>query len=88
MMAYDLEKYAEALEGLANMEPRPYNLGLNMVGALKETPEEYATYIHHHISTSRAFKAAAWILSAPPDVLWATYPDYFPDPDAKEDTDG
>ena len=87
-MAYDLEKYATALESMANEQPRSYNLGLNMVGALKETPEEYAAYLSHYISMCRTFMSVVWMLRGTPMSLYMTYPDYFPDPDAKEDTDG
>ena len=62
------------------MEPRQYDLKLDMTGTIKETPNEYAAYLHHYISYSRALMSAARMLRKSPSALWATYPDYFPDP--------
>lgn len=83
---YPLERYAEALEAMANEPIRPFNFEH---GLIPETPAEYAAYLSHHISYTRALRSAAEMLRMQPGPLWTVYPAYFPDPDAGEgDNDG
>lgn len=83
-MSYDIEKYAEAMEALALLPHRPFKMTAPIARGPEETPEQYAWYLHHYISHSRALMSAAKMLRMSPSALYTVYPAYFPNPE--EDT--
>ena len=85
-MSYDIEKYAEALEAMANEEHRPYDFRASLTrGSPRETPEEYAQYLHHYASSRRALKQAVEMLRMKPLTLRVVYPANFPNPEEGND---
>jgi len=80
-MTYDLEKFADVLEAMADAPM--------IVDFPQGNPKEMEHFYNMAVADwhrRRGFKHAADMLRKSPMALWVNYPDYFPEP--KEDNNG